>query len=450
MSVHFNLIDVWVADHLGKRKVGVIERRMEDGLPWQSTILFHYLDGLSNTDAISLLMPVRRETYRTNRSGLVDILHPVFDQNLPEGALRAYLEQHYRKVIPDMGDFDLLRITGKNSIGRLRFAPHESREDEVFEEHPSILYVSEILDDSDSEKLLNALFERLAPWSGVSGVQPKVLLTNYLPVESIIKPSRGRRITMADSRYIVKTSGKDYPWLALNEYLCLHAAKASGLDVPNAMISGNGQVLIVDRFDVHCDGASLGFEDGCSLMGLTSRGKYIGSYEMLAKTLTDFLPPANRLDTLKDFFHSIAFSCAIENGDAHLKNFGLLYLNPEQPPRLAPTFDLVCTTAYIPEDHLALSMAGSKSFPGRETLINFGKHCCQLSTAQIKHIFDEIAEGVNSSIDELNAQRDKFSEFSVLYGTRISNTWTRNLSRLMNPDNTFYVSRKTRIDRFPG
>jgi len=265
MSINSNLLDVWAFDHLGKRKIGVIERQMEDDLPWQSTIFFHYLDGLPNVDAASLLMPIRRETYRTNRSGLVDILHPVFDQNLPEGALRAYLEQHYRKIIPEMGDFDLLRLIGRNGIGRLRFAPYESREDAVFEEHPSVSLMSNILTDLNSEKLLDVLFKRLAPLSGVSGVQPKVLLRDGPIVEPSIKPSGGRRMTMSDNRYIIKASGKDYPWLALNEYLCLHAAKTSGLCTPNATLSENGQILIIERFDVLNDGVGtpLGFEDGC-------------------------------------------------------------------------------------------------------------------------------------------------------------------------------------------
>ena len=61
------------------------------------------------------------------------------------------------------------------------------------------------------------------------------------------------------------------------------------------------------------------------------------------------------------------------NGDAHLKNFGLLYSEPTQrDARLAPAYDIVNTTAYIPEDVLALDLVGNKSlFASRQGLLEF-------------------------------------------------------------------------------
>jgi len=171
----------------------------------------------------------------------------------------------------------------------------------------------------------------------------------------------------------------------------------------------------------------------------------VGSYEVLAKTLTDFLPPTARFDALHEIFRSVVFSCIIENGDAHLKNFGLLYTDPEQQPYFAPAFDLVCTTAYIPEDHLALSLGKTKSFPDRERLMDFGKYCCQLSATKIKHVFDEIAEGISLALTEIAAQCDKFPEFYTSYGRTMQNIWERNLFNKLKPDSAFYISEKNRI-----
>lgn len=43
---------------------------------------------------------------------------------------------------------------------------------------------------------------------------------------------------------------------------------------------------------------------------------------------------------------------------------------------LAPAYDLVNTTAYIPDDSLALTLGGSKSlFASRVNLLDFGKRC---------------------------------------------------------------------------
>ncbi|MFX6420794.1 HipA domain-containing protein, partial [Acinetobacter baumannii] len=67
--------------------------------------------------------------------------------------------------------------------------------------------------------------------------------------------------------------------------------------------------------------------------------------------------------SLAQLFAMVSLSCIVGNGDAHLKNFGLLYSDPTQrDARLAPAYDIVNTTAYIPEDVLALELAGNKSF----------------------------------------------------------------------------------------
>ena len=83
--------------------------------------------------------------------------------------------------------------------------------------------------------------------------------------------------------------------------------------------------------------------------------------------------------SLDQLFDSVALSCIVGNGDAHLKNFGLLYSEPTQrDARLAPAYDIVNTTAYIPEDVLALDLAGNKSlFASRQGLLEFA-HTCEI------------------------------------------------------------------------
>ena len=81
--------------------------------------------------------------------------------------------------------------------------------------------------------------------------------------------------------------------------------------------------------------------------------------------------------SLQQLFDSVALSCIIGNGDAHLKNFGLLYSEPtKRDAQLAPAYDIVNTTAYIPEDSLALDLAGNKSlFAARLGLLEFAHSC---------------------------------------------------------------------------
>ena len=73
----------------------------------------------------------------------------------------------------------------------------------------------------------------------------------------------------------------------------------------------------------------------------------------------------------------VALSCIVGNGDAHLKNFGLLYADPTTADcQLAPAYDIVNTTAYIAEDALALELRGQRSFfSSRDGLLKFAKDC---------------------------------------------------------------------------
>lgn len=58
---------------------------------------FDYRAGISPSQAVSLLMPVGSEPYFAERA---TVLHPIFDMNLPEGALRDALNAMFSKVLP--------------------------------------------------------------------------------------------------------------------------------------------------------------------------------------------------------------------------------------------------------------------------------------------------------------------------------------------------------------
>ncbi len=83
-------------------------------------------------------------------------------------------------------------------------------------------------------------------------------------------------------------------------------------------------------------------------------------------------------------FTLIALNCAIRNGDAHLKNFGVLYDSVRGDAHLPPVYDLVTTTVYLPRDQMALTLNGTNRWPSALDLIRFaegrswppGKICC--------------------------------------------------------------------------
>jgi len=430
-----DLLDVWVEDHLGLRQVGVLERFAEAGHAFQSTVAFHYLDGLADTDAVSITMPVRRAAYQPKVAGLIGNLPPIFDQNMPEGALRDYLARRYLKVIDDLGDFDLLRLAGNRSIGRVRVVPHGEQPDPRRPDSPG---VAAVLKDANAQRLLESLFEQLARYSGVSGVQPKVLMeARDEPHLATPKLSGAHRLTLQNESTIIKAAGRDFPSLSINEYLCLYACQMSGLPTARTELSENGEVLAIARFDRDELGRPLGFEDMACLSALTAQDKYKGSYEEMVRRLALMIEPARRHAVLLQLYQQIVMSCVLGNGDAHLKNFGLLYIDPTQPAWLAPAYDVCCTTAYLREDQMALSMNRSKAFPNRAGLILFGRVACRLAPSEIERVFENVAVGVEYAAVELEHYRAMYQEFDVRCGEAMRREWETSMRYALGFDHDY-------------
>lgn len=406
-------------------------RTREAGSAYQSNVTFTYRADLKVEDAVSLLMPVSQLSYQMPVAGFTHILPPVFDQNLPEGALRAHLQARFAKVIPEMGDFELLGLLGNSHIGRIRVL-NVGVDPAIRPVRPTI-NPSDFLDAADSAPLMMELIEKVAIDSGVSGVQPKALALAEFYIGS-------DRVTVEQNQLIVKASGIDYPWLAANEYLCMEAARGCGLRVPVVRLTSDQQVLLVERFDFDSSGRPIGFEDMACLSARTSDQRYDGSYEDIASSLCTFVGDEFLEDALESFFTAMVLNCAIENGDAHLKNFGLIYRDPSTPPALAPLYDVVCTTAYIVEDQLALALNGSRRFPRRAEIEQFGFDSCHLTKEEIYVIFGRVLIAVdNMSVDIANLSNE-YEEFANDCGHPMIASLTRGMRRTFGLDNDYYPS----------
>jgi serine/threonine-protein kinase HipA len=177
---------------------------------------------------------------------------------------------------------------------------------------------------------------------------------------------------------IVKSGRAEYPHLALNEFICMTIAKTAGLVVPEFWLSANRELFVMRRFDSAPDGSRLGFEDFAALTSRQPERKYEGSYELIARMIRMFVAAHHTRAALDQLFDTVALSCAVGNGDAHLKNFGVLYTHPAvDDVRIAPVYDVVNTTLYLPHDSLALALGRNKSkaFAGRAGLLRFAATC---------------------------------------------------------------------------
>ena len=132
--------------------------------------------------------------------------------------------------------------------------------------------------------------------------------------------------------------------------------------------------LVVDRFDLRPDGTYRGFEDFCVLNARRTTEKYRGSYETsVMKRFQQFANSPTVLADVEKLFTLIVLNCALRNGDAHLKNFGIVYDDMLGEARLAPVYDLVTTAIYLPKDSLALTLNGTTQWPGNKVLRRLGE-----------------------------------------------------------------------------
>ncbi len=327
------MIKVWT----DAAEAGLLDRHGERG----ST--FAYLPDTAASRAVSITMPVRLPSWSVN-FGLP------FPSSRDEPAGRDFcasvsVSGLLAKATGAFDEFDLLSIVGRSQIGRIRYTGDK----EQLNEEVPFQSIDEILERRRGGDLFRHLLEKFASFSGISGVQPKILVRDENAFAEMERT--GHRISQSHrgATHIVKLwEPNEYPQLAANEYFCLTAARKCGLDVPPFRLSEDGMALVIDRFDLRMDGTYRGFEDFCALNARRTDEKYRGSYETsVMKRFSQFANSTHVNEDTEKLFILIALNCALRNGDAHLKNFGIVYDDVLGEARLAPVYDLVTTSVYL-------------------------------------------------------------------------------------------------------
>ena len=347
---------------------------------------------------VSVTMPIRLESWISND------LHPIFQMNLPEGTLKEIIKERFSKI-RHMDDLGFLELIGPYVIGRVKYGLPDNNEEPIT--------LDNIL-TNDTHELFEKLMDRFAIRSGISGIQPKMLMK----IED--------KNTLATEEYIVKSWGKEYPELAFNEFFCMEAVRFADLPVPEYKLSENRLMFIMKRFDLKDDGSYLGFEDGCVLLGKGTDDKYYSSYEDLAKVLKANTSPEKRHESLKRLFKALVLNHFLRNGDGHLKNYAILYDEDYTDAEMAPIYDVVCTTVYIHEDLPALDMSGGKVWWKKKTYLGFGKNTCKIALSDIEEIFDHCAQAVKDAAVAMHSYMEKHPEIKP-FANRLLDEWDKGL-----------------------
>jgi serine/threonine-protein kinase HipA len=391
------MIKVWTDG----AEAGLLDRQGARG----STFL--YLPDAPPPRAASVTMQVRLASW-----DIAFGLPPIFEMNLPEGILRERLRLAFAKATGTFDEFDLLSIVGRSQVGRIRYTGDK----EQLNEDVPFQSVDEILARRRDGDLFRYLIDKFAAFSGISGVQPKILVRD----ESASAALRDAKPRLSQSyrgaTHIVKLwDPNEFPQLAANEHFCLTLAQKCGLDVPPYRLAEDGMALVIDRFDLRPDGTYRGFEDFCVLNARRTDEKYRGSYETsIMKRFQQFSNSPRINEDMDRLFTLIALNAAIRNGNAHLKNFGIVYDDVLGEGRLAPVYDLVTTTVYMPKDSMALTLNGSTRWPYTKELQRLGETRMGGAPAKVKQILARIDEAMTETMKDVRAYIHSNPSFSEI------------------------------------
>ncbi len=323
--------------------------------------------------AVAVSMPIENRFYQDGA------LFPIFEMNIPE--VRHRITEKLRKHI-QVDEMLFLALQGNVGIGCIGYEAEGIEQEEVSAEN-----LAEILAWQGSHELFDELVNKYLLQSSISGIQPKVLVP-----EVTVKTEKGALILPS---LIVKSGDEEYPGLALNEFICMRLAKACQIETPEFWLSDNQQLFVMRRFDLKADGSCRAMEDMAVLQGKSTNDKYHSSYESMSKVLS-FYSSEIKADN-ETLFKMLVHSCMVGNGDGHLKNYAMLYDDPDNM-RLSPLYDVVNTQIYTPADSLALKLGKSKDFPDRKRIIDFGK---STGVKRCEEMVDKMAEQIREELEVL-------------------------------------------------
>lgn len=275
-------------------------------------------------------------------------LPPWFSNLLPEGLLRELVARQ-AQVGPNQ-EYALLRFLGADLPGAVRILPSTDSAIAVLQ-----------------EDTLQGQSAAAQSWHfSLAGVQLK-FSANRLG-KGLTIPAEGR-----GGDWIVKLPSHQFAQVPQNEFATSNWARASGIEIPevalmslsdidglpSSVMSTQEQVAFaIRRFDRPAPGKRVHMEDFAQVLDLFPEQKYDHcNYETMAKVIWVVVGDAG----LQDFLRRLVFMVASGNGDAHLKNWSLLYTDPVAPV-LSPAYDLVSTIQYMPADRMALNLARSKQW----------------------------------------------------------------------------------------
>jgi serine/threonine-protein kinase HipA len=265
-------------------------------------------------------------------------LHPILSNLLPEGALREMLASRLKVHIDD--EFKLLGYLGRDLPGALVAMPM------AIEDIPAY-----VLQHENAPESVEISFEDGVHHFSLAGVQMKF---------SMRRQDGRYRIPESGDRgdWIVKPPSTRHKNVPLNEFSAMRLAGLAGVDIPEIRLVEVAKLVKLPQINLPDEKYAFAIrrfdrqgqervhtEDFAQVLTKYPHEKYDGaSYEQIGKILFNFT--GHGLANAQQFARRLLVNILLANGDAHLKNWSLIY--PDTfTPELSPAYDIVTTRVYM-------------------------------------------------------------------------------------------------------
>ena len=336
---------------------------------------------------------------------------------LPEGERRGRIA---RELGLDSGDgYSLLAEIGRDCAGAVTFLPEGT---EVPAEPDPVSW----LDEDELVELVSRRPPQL-PSDGASPRMVRATLAGRHHKLALVREAPGHRWGLPDagrpSTHVLKPETGEYPGLVANETFCMAVARGAGLQVADTELESiaGRPCLVVRRFDRAGEGESatrIHQEDFCQALGFPPGA---GVDAGLGVTVADvdeakdadaggpgfadsygLLTAVGRCDDVPALLTAAVCNYALGNGDAHGKNFALLY--GEGGPRLAPLYDLTSTVVYDLPIHTGMVL--TEEYEEHAFLLEMDYICqeCDYHFDRFRELVATTAAKIESSLETVAEQ----------------------------------------------
>jgi len=341
LTLHDRLVGYLAGFHNGRNVLSFADEFMKDASRPTFSLITH--PGFSRSAKVMAEPWVRHQR-----------LHPTLSNLLPEGSLRELIAQGLKVHLDS--EFHIFSYLGEDLPGALVAEPME----------PQDVPYSVLTTHGKAKAVKFDKTTREYKFS-LAGVQMKFSM----------KEKDGRyNLSKGDALgdWIVKTPSTKHKDVPVNEYTAMELASLVGVDIPEIKLveldklDNLPQINLPDeelafaikRFDRN-DNARIHMEDFAQVLVKYPHQKYnSANYEHIGRILYHY--SGDGLNDAQQLARRLLVNILLANGDAHLKNWSLLY-SDQVTPRLSPAYDIVTTSVYIDDERqFALNLGKTKNW----------------------------------------------------------------------------------------